>query len=77
MGNLGTSDVNAYWEDAASNRYLTVLGATPVNLGGGVSAYPKNIVKLAPNGGGWTPSIISWLASGTLPANLDGLEIKP
>ena len=44
---------------------------------GGVSGNDKSIVRLAPNGsGGWTPSLVTWLAPGaTFAGKIDGLEI--
>ena len=72
---LAAEDVNGIWDDPQSDDYyITILGV--FNLGG-VSGNDKSIVRLAPNGsGGWTPSLITWLAPGaTFAGKIDGLEI--
>ena len=72
---LAAEDVNGIWDDPLNDDYyITILGV--FNLGG-VSGNDKSIVRLAPNGsGGWTPSLVTWLAPGaTFAGKIDGLEI--
>lgn len=72
---LATEDVNGIWDDPSNDDYyITILGA--FNLGG-VKGNDKSIVRLTPNGsGGWTPSLVTWLAPGaTFTGKIDGLDI--
>ena len=72
---LAAEDVNGIWDDPQNDDYyLTILGV--FNLGG-LKGTDKSIVKLTPNGaGGWTPSLVEWLAPGAAFAGkIDALEI--
>ena len=72
---LAAEDVNGIWDDPQNDDYyITILGA--FNLGG-LKGTDKSIIKLTSNGaGGWTPSLVEWLAPGaTFAGKIDALEI--
>ena len=73
---LKGKNISSVWDDPNSNDYyVTVTGAFKI---GGVKGSVKSIVKLTPNGAGFTPSFVDWLAPGVkFPSNLDGLDIAP
>ena len=70
---MGVEDIGGYWEDANGDRYVTIAGAFTL---GSVKGNGKSIVKFTSSGGGWRPSLVTWLAAGaTFPTNLDGIEM--
>jgi len=73
---LKGKNISSVWDDPNSNDYyVTITGAFKI---GGVKGNAQSIVKLTPNGAGFTPSFVDWLApSVKFPSNLDGLDIAP
>ena len=68
---LGAEDINGLCDDPNSgDYYVTILGA--FNLGG-LKGSGKSIVKLTPNGAGFTPSLVSWT---TPPGTIDALHLE-
>jgi len=72
---MKAEDVNALWVNPATGElYITLASA--FNLSG-VKRDAKDIVKLTPNGSGYTPSLFWDGSAAGFPANLDGLEVVP
>jgi hypothetical protein len=71
---LGVEDINAFWEDPATGDiYITIVGS--FNLGG-IKGNGRDIVRLAPSGGGYVPAELVWDGSAMgFPTNVDALEI--
>lgn len=73
LAGMGPEDVNALWINPTTGEVYVSL-ASAFNLGG-VAGDAKDIVKLTPNGGGYTPSLYWDGSAAGFPAIIDGLEI--
>ena len=70
---LAAEDINGVAYDWTDDLYITILGT--FNLGG-ISGDGKSIVLLEATGGGYTPSLVPWLAPGaTFPSTIDAIEV--
>ncbi len=71
---LARNNIRGVWDDPASDDYYVIVsGAFKL---GNVKGSARNIVRLTPNGGSYTPSFVDWLAPGVKPpTNLDGLDM--
>ena len=73
LAGMGPEDVNALWINPTTGEVFVSLGSA-FNLGG-VAGDAKDIIKLTPNGGGYTPSLYWDGSAAGFPAIIDGLEI--
>lgn len=71
---LAQEDINGFWTDSATGGlYVTILGSFNV---GGVAGNDKDILKLAPSGGGYSVTKVWSGGANSFNYAIDGIELR-